>query len=179
MSRIGKLPIAIPAGVTVTIKDSVVTVKGKLGELSETVKPGVNVKVEDNHVVLTRDNDQKEIRALHGLYRAKIANMVKGVSEGFERTLVINGVGYKAVQQGEKVTLTLGLSHPISLEPIPGVKFTVTSPTEVKVSGIDKAVVGQVAANIRAARKPEPYHNYGIHYSDEVLIKKEGKTAGK
>lgn len=179
MSRIGKLPIAIPAGVTVTVKDSVVTVKGKLGELSEAIKPGVNVAIEDNHVVLTRDNDQKEIRALHGLYRAKIANMVKGVSEGFEKVLVINGVGYKAVQQGDKVMLTLGLSHQVCLEPIAGIKFTVLSPTEVKVSGIDKAVVGQVAANIRAARKPEPYHNYGIHYSDEVLIKKEGKTAGK
>ena len=179
MSRIGKLPIAIPAGVTVTVANSRVTVKGKLGELSEVIKPGVNVAIEDNHVVLTRDNDQKEIRALHGLYRAKIANMVKGVSEGFEKTLVINGVGYKAVQQGDKVMLTLGLSHLVCLEPIPGIKFTVTSPTEVKVSGIDKAVVGQVAANIRAARKPEPYHNYGIHYSDEVLIKKEGKTAGK
>ena len=179
MSRIGKLPIAIPAGVTVTINGNVVTVKGKLGELSETIKPGVNVAVEDGHVVVTRINDQKENRALHGMYRAKIANMVKGVSEGFEKTLVINGVGYKAVQQGDKVMLTLGLSHQVCLEPIPGIKLTVISPTEVKVSGIDKAVVGQVAANIRAARKPEPYHNYGIHYSDEVLIKKEGKTAGK
>jgi large subunit ribosomal protein L6 len=179
MSRIGKLPIAIPAGVTVNIANGVVTVKGKLGELSEAIKKGVNIEVKDGHVVLTRDSEQKEIRALHGLYRAKIANMVKGVSEGFEKTLVINGVGYKATQAGDKVMLTLGLSHQVCLEPIPGIKFTVTSPNEMKVFGIDKAVVGQVAANIRAARKPEPYHNYGIHYSDEVLIKKEGKTAGK
>lgn len=180
MSRIGRLAIAIPSGVTVNVDaENVVTVKGPKGTLTQAVNTPIAVEVKDGHVHVTRPNDEKENRSLHGMYRAVIANMVKGVSEGFSKNLIINGVGYKAVQQGNKILLSLGLSHQVCLEEIPGIKLELVSPTEIKVSGIDKVVVGQTAANIRAARKPEPYHNYGIRYSDEILVKKEGKTAGK
>ena len=179
MSRIGRLPIDIPAGVTVTVNGSNVTVAGKLGTLTQDVDKTISVKVEGNQVVLTRANETGDVKAKHGLYRQLIANMVKGVSEGFSKTLVINGVGYKATLQGTKVVLNIGFSHPVELVPTEGVKLAVNGTNEVVVSGIDKAQVGQFAAKIRDIKPVEPYHAYGIRYSDEVVIRKEGKTSGK
>lgn len=179
MSRVGRLPIVIPAGVTVTTKDNVVTVKGAKGELKQEYNKAITIKVEGTEVILTRATEQKEHKALHGLYRALVANMVKGVTEGFKKNLIINGVGYKVVKQGSKVILNIGYSHPIEFDAPEGITLDVVSVTEISVSGIDRAAVGQCAANIRALRKPEPYHGYGIRYSDEVIQRKEGKTAGK
>ncbi len=179
MSRIGRLPIDIPAGVTITINGTNVTVAGKLGTLTQDVDRTITVKVEGNQVVLTRANETGDVKAKHGLYRQLIANMVKGVSEGFNKTLVINGVGYKATLQGTKVVLNIGFSHPIDVVPTEGIKLAVNNGTEVVVSGIDKAAVGQFAAKIRDLKPVEPYHAYGIKYSDEVVIRKEGKTSGK
>ena len=178
MSRIGRLPIDIPAGVTVTINGTNVTVAGKLGTLTQDVDKTISVKVEGNQVVLTRANETGVVKAKHGLYRQLIANMVKGVSEGFSKTLNIHGVGYKATLQGEKVVLNIGFSHPIEVVPTEGVKLAVNG-NDVVVSGIDKAKVGQFAAKIRDLKPVEPYHAYGIRYSDEVVIRKEGKTSGK
>ncbi len=179
MSRIGRLPIDIPAGVTVTVNGLNVTVAGKLGTLTQDVDKTISVKVEGNQVVLTRANETGDVKAKHGLYRQLIANMVKGVSEGFSKTLVINGVGYKATLQGEKVVLNIGFSHPIELVPTEGIKLAVNGGTDVVVSGIDKAKVGQFAAKVRDLKPVEPYHAYGIKYADEVVIRKEGKTSGK
>lgn len=178
MSRIGRLPIDIPAGVTVTLNGSNVTVAGKLGTLTQDVDKTISVKVEGNQVVLTRANETGEVKAKHGLYRQLIANMVKGVSEGFSKTLNINGVGYKATLQGTKVVLNIGFSHPIDVVPTEGIKLAVNG-NDVTVSGIDKAKVGQFAAKIRDLKPVEPYHAYGIKYADEVVIRKEGKTSGK
>ena len=178
MSRIGRLPIDIPAGVTVTINGLNVTVAGKLGTLTQDVDKAISVKVEGNQVVLTRANETGVVKAKHGLYRQLIANMVKGVSEGFSKTLNIHGVGYKATLQGEKVVLNIGFSHPIEVIPTEGVKLAVNG-NDVTVSGIDKAKVGQFAAKIRDLKPVEPYHAYGIKYADEVVIRKEGKTSGK
>ena len=178
MSRIGRLPIDIPAGVTVTLNGANVTVTGKLGTLTQDVDKTISVKVEGNQVVLTRANETGEVKAKHGLYRQLIANMVKGVSEGFSKTLNINGVGYKATLQGTKVVLNIGFSHPIDVVPTEGIKLAVNG-NDVTVSGIDKAKVGQFAAKIRDLKPVEPYHAYGIKYADEVVIRKEGKTSGK
>lgn len=179
MSRIGRLPIAIPEGVTVTVDGTNVTVTGKLGTLSQVIDRNISVKLEDNCVVVTRGNDSSEQKAKHGLYRQLIANMVKGVSEGYKKVLVINGVGYKATQSGEKVVLNIGFSHPVELVPTEGITLKAISATEVEVSGINKENVGQYAAKIRDIKRVEPYHAYGIKYSDEVVIRKEGKTSGK
>ncbi len=179
MSRIGRLPIDIPAGVTVTVNGLNVSVAGKLGTLTQDVDKTITVKVEGNQVVLTRANETGDVKAKHGLYRQLIANMVKGVNEGFSKTLVINGVGYKATLQGTKVVLNIGFSHPVELIPTEGVKLAVNGTNEVVVSGIDKAKVGQFAAKIRDIKPVEPYHAYGIRYADEVVIRKEGKTSGK
>ncbi|NLO64005.1 MAG: 50S ribosomal protein L6 [Clostridiales bacterium] len=180
MSRIGRTPIVIPAGVTVNIKDNLVEVKGPLGALSRTIaNPDVKAQVIDGKVVVTRDNEQKETKAAHGLYRMLIANMVEGVSKGFAKSLVINGVGYKAAVQGDKLVLSVGYSHNVELEAPQGIKVETASPTEIVVKGIDKEAVGQFAATIKAIRKPEPYHGYGIRYKDETIIRKEGKAAGK
>lgn len=179
MSRIGRMPIEIPAGVTVTINGNNVTVNGKLGTLSQVVDRNISVKLENNHVVLTRSNDSNDQKAKHGLYRQLIANMIKGVNEGFKKVLVINGVGYKATQNGEKVVLSIGFSHPVELIPEEGIKLKTLSATEVEVSGVDKEKVGQYAAKVRDIKRVEPYHAYGIKYSDEVVIRKEGKTSGK
>lgn len=179
MSRIGRNPIAIPAGVTVTVNGTEVTVKGGKGELKQYVNPAITVKVEGAQVLVSRSDEQKEHKAMHGLYRALIANMVHGVTEGYKKGLVINGVGYKAVMQGNKLILNIGFSHPIEFDCPEGIKIECPTITEVTVSGIDKNAVGQCASNIRAFRKPEPYHGYGIRYSDEVIQRKEGKTAGK
>ncbi len=179
MSRIGRLPVAIPAGVTVTVDGHNVTVAGKLGTLTQVVDKTISVKVENNEVVLTRANENSDVKAKHGLYRQLIANMVKGVSEGFSKTLVINGVGYKATLVGSKVVLNIGFSHPVDVVPVEGIKLAVNNNTDIVVSGINKELVGQFAAKIRDIKPVEPYHAYGIKYADEVVIRKEGKTSGK
>ncbi|ACA46502.1 50S ribosomal protein L6 [Clostridium botulinum] len=180
MSRVGKLPVAIPNGVTVTVTpDNVVTVKGPKGELVKAMSNKINIAVEDNSVVVTRDNDHKDVRALHGLTRALINNMVTGVNEGYVKTLELVGVGYRAQLQGKKLVLSLGFSHPVEMEAVSGVEFEVEGGTKVKVKGIDKELVGAVAADIRKWRKPEPYKGKGIKYENEVIRRKEGKTGKK
>ncbi|MBE5731701.1 MAG: 50S ribosomal protein L6 [Clostridiales bacterium] len=180
MSRIGKMKIAVPAGVTVEEKDRVVYVKGPKGQLSTAIKSDkITIKMENNEITVLRADDNKESRSLHGLYRMLIANMVTGVVTPFTKTLVIAGVGYKAAVSGKKLTLNLGLSHPVEIEIPEGITITCPDLLTVVVSGVSKEQVGQVAAQIKAKRPVEPYHGYGIHYSDEVVVRKEGKTAGK
>lgn len=180
MSRIGRLPVAIPAGVTVDVDSSnVVTVKGSLGTLSQAVDTCITVKVEDNQVVLTRANDTKPVKAKHGLYRALVANMVKGVSVGYKKTLVCKAVGLKIAKQGNKIVLNIGYSNPVDIVEIEGITLNVVGNDKIEVSGINKEVVGQVASKIRDIKPVEPYHGYGIRYDDEVVIMKEGKKAGK
>ena len=180
MSRIGREPITIPAGVTVEANNGVMTVKGPKGTLTQEYDAAViTVTVENGVAKLTRANDQGPVRAKHGLYRALLQNMVTGVTNGFEKRLIVNGVGWKVNMQGEKLVLNVGFSHPIEYTALDGVKLACASQTEIVVSGINKVDVGQVAASLRAIRKPEPYHGYGIRYSDEVIERKEGKTAGK
>lgn len=180
MSRIGKNPIAIPAGVTVEVKEAVVTVKGKLGELSQEFSD-VSIKIEDNQVLVERSSDHKNERAKHGLYRALINNMVVGVSEGFTRQLELVGVGYRASNQGQKLDLALGYSHNIVLEIVPEVGVETVSEKGknpiVKLSSFDKQLLGQVAAKIRSFRKPEPYKGKGIKFVGEELRRKAGKSA--
>jgi large subunit ribosomal protein L6 len=180
MSRIGKLPVAIPSGVTVTVTpDNVVTAKGPKGQLVRAMRTEVKITVEDNAVVVTRDNDQKQTRALHGLTRALINNMVVGVTEGYAKTLELVGVGYRAQLQGKKLVMNLGYSHPVEIEPVEGVTFETPAATKVIVRGIDKELVGAVAADVRTWRKPEPYKGKGIKYDNEVIRRKEGKTGKK
>ncbi len=180
MSRIGKKVIAIPAGVTVSLKDDVVTVKGSKGTLTQVIDDKrIIVKIEGAEVSLSRTSDDKVVRGKHGLYRALIANMIEGVTKGFTKVLQIAGIGYKVAVSGKKLTLNIGFSHPIEVEAEEGISFNCPSNTEIEVSGIDKVQVGAVAASIRAFRKPEPYHGYGIKYKDEVIERKEGKAAGK
>lgn len=177
MSRIGRLPIAIPAGVTVTVTpDNVVTVKGPKGELTEAMSKDMKIVLENNEVVVSRPSDNKDHRSLHGLTRALINNMVIGVTEGFSKTLELNGVGYRAQLQGKKVVMNLGFSHPVEVEPTEGVEIKVDGTTKLIISGCDKQKVGAVAANIRKWRKPEPYKGKGIKYAGEVIRRKEGKT---
>ncbi len=179
MSRIGRKEIIVPAGVTASITGNVVTVKGSLGELTQTVDKLITVHIADGKIALTRANDENETRAKHGLYRALIANMVKGVSEGFTKSLVIAGVGYKAVVKGNTLVLSLGFSHDVNMEIPTGLKVECPSMLEIKISGANKEQVGQFAANIRDVRPVEPYHGYGVHYADEKVIRKVGKTAAK
>ncbi len=177
MSRIGRLPIAIPSGVTVTVTpDNVVTVKGPKGELTKAMVKSINIAIEDNSVVVTRPSDVKEHRALHGLTRALINNMVIGVTNGYARTLQLVGVGYRATLKGKNLTLNLGFSHPVEIEAVEGVTFETPDANTIIVKGINKELVGAVAADIRTWRKPEPYKGKGIKYSDEVIRRKEGKT---
>ena len=181
MSRIGKLPISIPTGVTVTLKDNVVTVKGPKGELSQFVDPSINVAIEDGHVMLTENENAmldnvKQRHAFHGLYRSLVNNMVIGVSEGFKKELEMRGVGYRAQLQGSKLVLAVGKSHPDEVEAPEGITFEVPSATSIVVSGINKEVVGQTAAYIRSLRSPEPYKGKGIRYVGEYVRRKEGKT---
>ncbi len=178
MSRIGNAPITIPAGVTVETSNNVVTVKGPKGTLTQAYDSLISFKTEGNTVVLTRANDLPNTKAKHGLYRALTANMVKGVTEGFKKTLIVNGVGWKVAKQGKKVVLNVGFSHPVEVEEIEGITLDCPQITEITVSGIDKDKVGQFAAMIRGIREPEPYHGYGIRYSDEVIERKVGKAAG-
>lgn len=179
MSRIGKLPVALPKGVTINVENNVVTVKGPKGTLTQEMSRDLDIKVENEHVIVTRPNDEKEVRALHGLTRALIHNMVVGVTEGFKKTLVLEGVGYRAAKQGKKLVLTVGYSHPVEIEPLDGIEFEVPAATQIVVSGIDKQKVGQMAAVVRSVREPEPYKGKGIRYSDEVVRRKEGKTGKK
>ncbi|MGL4992300.1 MAG: 50S ribosomal protein L6 [Sarcina sp.] len=177
MSRIGRLPIAIPAGVTVTVTpENVVTVKGPKGELTQAMSTEMNIAIENNEVVVTRPSENKTHRSLHGLTRALINNMIVGVNEGFSKTLELNGVGYRAQLQGKKVVMNLGFSHPVEVEPVEGVEIKVDGTTKLIISGCDKQKVGAVAANIRKWRKPEPYKGKGIKYAGEVIRRKEGKT---
>ena len=178
MSRIGKKPIDIK-GITVTKTDSLIKVKGKLGELEMKIHPNISVNVQKEEMVVTRPDDSKENRALHGLTRALLGNMVKGVTEGYSKSLEIIGVGYKAEPKGEAVLLSLGYSHPILFMPPAGIKIEVPAPTQLKISGSDKELVGLIAAKIRSLKKPEPYKGKGVKYSDERIIRKAGKTAGK
>ena len=178
MSRIGKAPIAVPAQVTVTIKGHEVTVKGPKGELSQTIDPDINVELKENHIEVTRPDDEREHRALHGLYRALIHNMVVGVTEGYTKTLEVNGVGYRAQKSGKVLTLHLGYSHPVEMEDPEGLESKVDG-NKITVSGIDKEKVGQYAAEIRDKRRPEPYKGKGIKYADEVIRRKVGKTGKK
>lgn len=180
MSRIGKIPVVIPAGVTVTVdENNVVTVKGPKGELVKAMHEDMSIAVENNEVLVTRPNDIKENRALHGLTRALIHNMVVGVSEGFQKTLELVGVGYRAQLQGKKLVMNLGYSHPVEVEPMDGITFETPAATTVVIKGIDKQVVGAQAADIRRWRKPEPYKGKGIKFEGEHIRRKEGKTGKK
>lgn len=177
MSRIGKLPITIPSGVEVKVEDgNLVTVKGPKGSLERKLPAEISVAVNDNEVVVTRPSDLKKHRALHGLTRTLVANMVEGVTNGFSKVLEINGVGYRAQKQGKQLILSLGYSHPVEMEDPEGVESTLEGQNKITVSGIDKEKVGQYAAEIRFKRPPEPYKGKGIKYSDEVIRRKEGKT---
>ena len=180
MSRVGRLPIAIPNGVTVTVTpENVVTVKGPKGQLEKAMHKDIQITVQGNEVVVTRPSDNKDHRALHGLTRALLNNMVKGVSEGYQKTLELVGVGYRAQLQGKKLVMNLGYSHPVEIEPVEGVTFETPAATKVVVKGIDKEKVGDMAADIRKWRVPEPYKGKGIKYEGEVIRRKEGKTGKK
>lgn len=178
MSRIGKLPVAVPSGVDVKINDGEVSVKGPKGELSQRVLEFVTLKLEDGKVLVERKGDAKEHRSAHGLTRTLVSNMIEGVSKGFRKSLEIQGVGYRAAKSGEALNLTLGYSHPVSYSPPKGITLSVEGTNKIHVDGIDKQQVGQVAAEIRELRAPEPYKGKGIRYSGEVVRKKLGK-AGK
>lgn len=176
MSRIGKKPIEIPAGVTVTINGHDVTVKGPKGELTRSFNPDLTITLGENVVTVTRPSDDKPHRALHGTTRAVIANMIEGVSKGFEKSLELIGVGYRAQKQGKKLVLNVGYSHPVEFEPENGLEIEVPSNTKVIVKGISKERVGALAADIRDVRPPEPYKGKGIRYEGEYVRRKEGKT---
>jgi large subunit ribosomal protein L6 len=179
MSRIGKLPIAIPKGVTVTTEGSTVTVKGAKGELKKTFHPDLAISVENGNVIVARPSDEKEHKSLHGLTRTLIANMVEGVTKGYSKTLEIAGVGYKAEPRAYGLQFALGFSHPIEYRAPTGIKLSAPNPTTVQVEGADKEVVGQVAAEIRSLRPPEPYKGKGIKYAGEIIRRKAGKAGGK
>ncbi len=180
MSRIGNAPVEIPSGVTVKVaEDNLVLVKGPKGELSRQIHPEMKVTVEGNVLKVTRPSDDKPHRSLHGLSRSLIHNMVVGVTDGFEKHLEINGVGYRAQKQGKKLNLSLGFSHPVIVEPPKGIEFDVPNANAITVKGIDKEVVGQVAAEIRSFREPEPYKGKGIKYAGEHIRRKEGKAGAK
>ena len=180
MSRIGRMPIAIPAGVTVEIaENNNVTVKGPKGTLVRALAPETEIKIEDGHVVVTRPNDLKKMKSLHGLTRTLIHNMVVGVTEGYTKKLEVNGVGYRAQKQGKTLVLSLGYSHPVEMTDPEGVTTTLEGQNIIIVSGIDKEKVGQYAAEIRDKRRPEPYKGKGIKYADEVIRRKVGKTGKK
>jgi large subunit ribosomal protein L6 len=178
MSRIGRNPIVIPAGVTVEQNGHTLTVKGKNGELTQTFHPKMTIKIEDGVIEVTRPSDAQEMRSLHGLTRTLIANMIIGVSEGFKKDLEVHGVGYRVAKQGNNLVMTLGFSHQVIYPEEPGITIDAPAPNRIVVTGIDKQRVGQVAAEIREKRPPEPYKGKGIRYAGEVIVRKEGK-AGK
>ena len=180
MSRIGRMPIAVPAGVTVEIaENNVVTVKGPKGTLTRTLAPEMDIKLEGAQVVVTRPNDLKRMKSLHGLTRTLINNMIVGVTNGYEKKLEVNGVGYRAAKSGKKLTLSLGYSHPVEMIDPEGIESVVEGQNIIIVKGIDKEKVGQYAAEIRDKRRPEPYKGKGIKYADEVIRRKVGKTGKK
>ncbi len=179
MSRIGKLPITVPTSVTVTIESNLVTVKGPKGELARQINKDMILKLEDGHLTVERPSDDKNHRAMHGLSRTLINNMVIGVTDGFAKTLEINGVGYRAAKQGENINFTLGFSHPVVKEPPAGITFEVPAPNKIIVKGANKETVGAVAADIRTLRPPEPYKGKGIRYEGEVVRRKAGKAGAK
>ena len=179
MSRIGKLPNNLPKGVTVTVTEDEVTVKGPKGELKQKINPAISIKVEDGVVYISRPNDEKENRMQHGLYRSLINNMVVGVSEGFTKDLELVGIGFRTAMKGNVLTLNVGYSHQVEMPVKEGLEVTCPTATTIKVAGIDKQEVGEFAANVRAVRKPEPYKGKGIRYVGENIRRKEGKTAGK
>jgi large subunit ribosomal protein L6 len=178
MSRIGRLPIAVPSGVDVTIDGRRLTVKGPKGELSRELHPDITVSREDDRLVVTRPTEQKTHKQLHGLTRTLVNNMVVGVTDGYRKGLEITGVGYRAALSGRKLMLNLGYSHPVEIDPPDGISFEVENPTRLAVVGIDKELVGQIAAKVRSTRKPEPYKGKGVRYAGEVIRRKAGK-AGK
>ena len=180
MSRIGKKPVVIPAGVTVNVAEgNVVTVKGPKGELTYTFNAEMNIAVEGNVLTVTRPSDEAHHRALHGLTRTLISNMVEGVEKGFRKELEVNGVGMRAEKKGTQLVMRLGFSHEVIMDEIPGITVEVPAPNKIIVRGADKQVVGQFAAEVRGKRPPEPYKGKGIKYADEVIRRKEGKTGGK
>ncbi|EOA07129.1 50S ribosomal protein L6 [Mycoplasma yeatsii 13926] len=180
MSRIGNRILAIPSGVEITVSaDNTVTVKGSKGTLSKQFSPLISIEVADNKVATKRANEQKHTKQLHGTTNSLLSGMITGVNEGFKKELLITGVGYKAAVNGQKLNLSLGYSHPIEYIIPEGVTIQAVKPTELVITGIDKQLVGEVAANIRAYRKPEPYKGKGIKYKNEIIIRKEGKAAGK
>ena len=178
MSRIGRLPITVPSGVDVSLDGSTITVSGPRGTLTRTLTPRISVVREDGRIVVSRPSEDKTSKSLHGLTRTLVANMVEGVTNGYRKPLEITGVGYRAALSGKKLLLNLGYSHPIEIDPPGGISFEVESPTKLAVVGIDKELVGQVAAEVRATWKPEPYKGKGVRYAGEVIRRKAGK-AGK
>ena len=179
MSRIGRKPIAIPAGVEVSIDNGLVTVKGPKGTLSQQIHPVISVAVEGNEIIVTRPNDEKEARSLHGLSRTLINNMVIGVTEGYKKLLEVKGVGYRVQKQGDTLVMNLGYSHQVFVKEIPGITIEAPGPNEIVISGADKQLVGQFAAEVREKRPPEPYKGKGIKYTTEHIRRKEGKAGGK
>jgi len=178
MSRVGRLPISVPKGVDIKLENGSVTVKGPKGELSRVFSKEVEIKLEDDKLIVTRTNENRQARALHGLSRALLANMVEGVTKGFEKTLEIVGVGFRAQKAGDKITLNIGYSHPVEVSPVPGVTFTVESANRLKVGGIDRELVGEVAAKILAIKPHDPYKGKGLRYAGVPVRLKAGK-AGK
>ncbi len=176
MSRIGRKPIELPAGVELVQKGNVVAVKGPLGTLQKELPRQIKIQVEGNQIHVTRRSDDKDDRSLHGLTRSLVANMVQGVTKGYTKTLELVGVGYRAAKQGDKVVISIGYSHPVNIEPPPGIELEVPAPNRIVVKGIDKEAVGMLAANIRAVREPEPYKGKGIKYDTERIRRKVGKT---
>ena len=179
MSRIGRKPITRPDNVKVTIENNIITVEGPKGVLTQEIPKDISIEVKDNELLVTRPSDASKHRALHGLTRALVANMVQGVSHGFEKKLELVGVGYRAQLQTTKLLINIGFSHPVEVEPPQGIEFEVPAPTKITVKGIDKQLVGNTAAHIRAIRKPEPYKGKGIKYEGEVIRRKAGKAGGK
>lgn len=179
MSRIGKLPVPVPSGVKVVLSDGRISVEGPKGTLDRKLPPHVEVVQEDGTIVVRRESDEQRARAMHGLARSLISNMVEGVSKGFSKTLEINGVGYRVEQKKDYLVFTLGYSHPIYYEMPPGVAAKIESPTKLTVSGSNREVVGKTAAEIRSFRPPEPYKGKGIKYADEVIRRKEGKSGAR
>ena len=180
MSRIGKMPISIPNGVDVTLGEgNLVTVKGPKGTLSQKLSEKMTIANDNGVITITRPNDEKENRALHGLTRTLLNNMIVGVTEGYKKELDVNGVGYRVAKEGKKLTMNIGYSHPVVMEEIDGITIDVPSPNKIIINGIDKQKVGQFAAEVRGKRPPEPYKGKGIKYTDEVIRRKEGKTGVK
>jgi len=178
MSRLGKLPVEVPAGVKVALNNSLLTVEGPKGKLDFTIPNGISLNIEEKQLTAERKNDDKNVKALHGLVRSLVSNMVQGVSEGFERKLKINGTGYRAAVKGNTIDLTLGFSHPASYKLPDGVTAKMDGPTMIVLQSVDKQLIGQAAADIRAYRPPEPYQGKGVKYDEEVIRRKAGKAAG-